>query len=324
LVLAQRKSGDRERTSKNVIFLCRKRPGDLINFIREKGYEVIELPETTIDDFTIGGSIEEEVEVIASLSQRHADRDNDLPDLVIDHYGIGWEYERAVRPFVNQIMVIDDLENRPHDCDILLDQNYSSKRYRYKELVPSHCEILLGPQHALLRPEFKETRHRLSSLKESKRFDPEQVLVFFGGSDPDNYTERALKILIQTGRYKPEVVIGTQHPARENIVELLKEIPGSKLHVQTPYMNEILERVSWYLGAGGSITWERMYLGVSGLVISIAENQKNIVSELSRDGFHIETNLSDLGTCILELDWARLEGMNQKCWEYMGFGAVSE
>ena len=317
LVLAKQKSKiNKENCEGNILFLCRKRPGNMIDFIRSQGFPVIELSSVKEDDFSIGGNMEEEIETIASLSKDSFLKNQTLPNLVIDHHGIGIEYEKKVRPFVKQILVIDDLEDRPHDCDILLNQNYSTNTNRYEGLLPKHCQKLLGPKYALLREEFYQTRKILQESYYTKEFDKKKVLLFFGGTDPENYTERALRILMKCGDFEPQVVVGKNHPAIQGLEKILSKIPNSSLFVQTPFMHKILSSVSWFLGSGGSITWERMYLGVSGIVLSIAENQKKIVSELAKDGFHIETNLETLEGYILKMDWTALERMNWKCWEY--------
>src|SRR5690554_1589336 len=82
--------------------------------------------------------------------------------LVVDHYALDTEWEKLLRPVADRIMVIDDLADRAHDCDILLDQNYYQNRERrYEGLVPPHCLQFLGPGFALLRPEFREARRNL-------------------------------------------------------------------------------------------------------------------------------------------------------------------
>ena len=98
--------------------------------------------------------------------------------LVVDNYALDIAWEQEMRPFVDEIFVIDDLANREHDCDILLDQNfYLAKENRYIGLVPEGCNLLLGPHYALLREDFyearKHLRHRNSKLQ--------NIVVFYRG-----------------------------------------------------------------------------------------------------------------------------------------------
>lgn len=100
--------------------------------------------------------------------------------LVIDHYGLDLRWERLVRPFVGSIFVIDDLADRRHDCDLLLDQNYyRGAESRYAALVPASCHQLIGPGYVILRPEFE----RLKATRERDRTTVRRILVNFGGVD---------------------------------------------------------------------------------------------------------------------------------------------
>ena len=69
--------------------------------------------------------------------------------IIIDHYGIdsNWEYMLRTRlsdSLLSKILVIDDLANRAHDCDCLVDQNYFGEvtDSRYMKLVPSSDNFL--------------------------------------------------------------------------------------------------------------------------------------------------------------------------------------
>jgi spore coat polysaccharide biosynthesis predicted glycosyltransferase SpsG len=74
--------------------------------------------------------------------------------MVVDHYGIGRPWQARVRAMASRILVIDDLANRDHDCDVLLDQNfYADMHERYARRVAGNCLQLCGPRYALLRPE---------------------------------------------------------------------------------------------------------------------------------------------------------------------------
>ena len=115
------------------------------------------------------------------------------PDwLMIDHYAIGAEWQRMVRPCCGRILVIDDLANRPHDCDILLDQNHTGQSGpRYGGLVPPQCRQLLGPRYALLKREYATFRQTMPPRDGAVR----RVLIFFGGVDHGNATGLSLEAL---------------------------------------------------------------------------------------------------------------------------------
>jgi len=294
------------------IFICRAHSTSLNDLVRKQGFTLHELPQAieplTSDCLGVAKlqDAEETKNVIQGLP--------DVPDwLIVDHYGIDEEWERELRPFVKRIFVIDDLANRPHDCDILLDQNYTHNWNRYEGLVPEHCRLFLGPEYALLRSEFITARQKLEQQGWSQ-FDPRKVFVFFGGMDPQNYTGRALKILRAVGDFAPEVVIGRGNVHREEIENEMQFFPEGHLHIQTNQMAEIMLRCSWYLGSGGSITWERMCLGLTGIVLPISEDQISLTEALVQDGLAFQVNcLDDIRNFDLEYFYKFLKQSNHLC-----------
>lgn len=202
--------------------------------------------------------------------------------LVVDHYALDVSWESALRPCVGRIMAIDDIADRHHDCDVLLDQNlYTGMQERYAGKVPAHCRQLLGPRYALLRDEFsgsrKQARPRSGQVK--------RVLVFFGGMDSENYTGRAIGALAELGgdTLQVDVVIGMQHPCREQIETLCKS-HGYHCHVQTKRMAELMVNADLAIGAGGSAMWERCCLGLPGLSICVADNQRQQIADAAEQG----------------------------------------
>ena len=82
---------------------------------------------------------------------------------MVDNYALDIQWKREIRPFADEIFVIDDLANRVHDCDILLDKNfYLNIEERYIGLVPGKCELLLG---AVMRPFGKNYMRHAGILK---------------------------------------------------------------------------------------------------------------------------------------------------------------
>jgi UDP-2,4-diacetamido-2,4,6-trideoxy-beta-L-altropyranose hydrolase len=201
--------------------------------------------------------------------------------MIVDHYALDVRWESIVRPNFKKIMVIDDLADRQHDCDILLDQNYyADMQTRYNGKVPSYCKLLLGPNYALLREEFRVLRDQAKV----RNGEVEKVLVFFGGVDANNLTSKAIEALaeVNTG-LKVNVVIGAQHPFKE-LIENACENYGYVCHVQTSYMAGLMAEADLAIGAGGSATWERCYLGLPTLTLCLAENQLRQILDAAEIG----------------------------------------
>jgi len=195
--------------------------------------------------------------------------DGALDWLVVDHYGLGETWERAMRQTAKRLAAIDDLA-RAHDVDLLLDQNeVADGDRRYAGLLPADARVLLGARYALLRPEFiAAPRERDGTLR--------RVLVSFGGSDPPNATSLALDALVRAGwtDRAVDVVIGRLHAQAEEIAVRCGAHESWTLHVQTPRLGELMSIADVALGAGGTSTWERCASGLPALVVTIAHNQR--------------------------------------------------
>lgn len=247
------------RAGGDIVFLCRKLPGNLGKEIRRRGFELIWVEGEGPDGHGMRGGI-------------------DL--LIVDHYDLDERWERSMRSLARRIMVIDDLANRPHDCDLLLDQNLlPALDTRYQGLVPDGCRLLLGPGYALLRDEFYR-----AAANVRERTGLTHLLLFFGGGDGDNLTARALRELRDTA-LTADVVIGASNPRHDEIAALCRADGGCyTLHVQTGRMAELMARADLALGAGGGSHWERCLLGLPALVVTVAENQRETTRLLHEKG----------------------------------------
>lgn len=205
------------------------------------------------------------------------------PDwLVIDHYGIDQRWESALRPLNCRILVIDDLADRKHNCDLLVDQNlYLDGATRYNQLIPAGTETLLGPKYAILRPEFALAR-RQAKVRQGTIHN---IFIFFGGMDLANFTLPVLAALtaLRLEKIQINVVIGQLHPAREAIESLCRK-HGYFCHVQTQKMAELILEADLAIGAGGSTSWERCCLGVPSLAFIAAPNQHALTLDADHSG----------------------------------------
>lgn len=202
--------------------------------------------------------------------------------LIVDHYALDVRWESQLRPSAKKILVIDDLADRFHDCDLLLDQNlYYDIDDRYRGKIPENCQLLLGPHFALLREEFARTRERSGPRIGNVR----RLLIFFGGVDEANYTGRVIEALSQlsTDHIHVDVVIGVSHPCRKQIEAKSNEC-GFRCHVQTSRMAELMAGADLAIGAGGTALWERCCLGLPALVICAADNQRAQIEEAACRG----------------------------------------
>lgn len=284
-------------------FICGDHLGNLNDWLQGKGIAVTVLSNASGID--VGTDAKQ---TISALSADRADW------MVVDHYGLGIEWEQRIRPFVKRILVIDDHTGRRHDCDALLDQNYAGEDGpRYGGLVPDDCRMLLGPSFALLRKEFGELRQKVS-----RRQSLENVLVFFTGGDDQGETLKAMRGVEIFGRLKRvDVVVGRSNPHNDAIKSKCDEQDWG-FHCQVDYMPTLISKADLVIGAGGSSNWERCALGVPALVAILADNQAMIAQDLDSAGVAINLGWAhsltpgDYAQALQAIDMRRLSNMSDK------------
>lgn len=196
--------------------------------------------------------------------------------VVVDHYGLDAKWERVWRSQTRGLVVIDDLADRPHDCDILIDQNLvPDMRGRYGSLVPPTTQLFLGPQWSLLRPEFL----RPLAPRRSPGAALDRLVVSFGGSDPTRETAKVARALAEVPEFADlsvEVFLHANHPSRLEVGTWLSRLPRARLLDFSIQIAANMAAADLMIGAAGSSTWERCALGLPGVMIVVAENQRDI------------------------------------------------
>lgn len=265
-------------------FLCRRREGDLIETIEARGFDCTILPAT---EDVLAGTESLGASMAVEIDQSRAVIASEAPDwLIVDHYALDAEWERAVTPASTRVMVVDDLADRPHACNLLLDQGLANRPARYMGLVPDDCRLLLGPAYALLRPEFRQLRSA-AEVRE-RTWPPARLLVNLGGIDIDNATRAVLETLAQSELPNSsviDVVMGRNAPHVDDVqVCATKSRFAVNVSVDVADMGDRILAADLAIGAAGTTSWERACLGLPSLLLSIAKNQLGVAEALSRSG----------------------------------------
>jgi len=276
----------------SVTFVTRKHLGHMVRHIEEAGHPVLclEAPpaegrSADPDDHRSWLGVAEEDDAEEVL--RVLDGKGPLEWLIADHYAVGERWESALRERAGSIAVFDDLADRQHDVDVLVDQTAGRRHEEYRPLVPDHAQLLLGPMYAPLRPEFARLRRRALARRRADP-QPQRLLVMMGGFDPDHATSLVLDRLGQ-GRLpastRLEVIMGPSAPALERVRAIASDMPWPTTVVVG--VSDIAERMAaadLAIGAAGTTSWERCCLGLPSLVMTIAENQSRIAEEIAQAG----------------------------------------
>lgn len=303
----------------NCEFICREHKGNLIQYIKNQGFNVYKLLTPEKSEGNKKNSISTHASWLGVSQEQDARNCEPILRqirpywLVVDHYALDENWEKMIRPYCKKIMVIDDLADRKHDCDLLLDQNISADQEKYQLLTPKNCQIFTGPKFALLRPEFEKWRkYSINRRKEGKI---KKILITFGGVDNENFTCKILEILYQSHLPKTieiTVVMGETAPHLNKVKELVKKIVNPiQVLVDINNMAEVMANSDLAIGAAGSTSWERCCLGLPSLVMILAENQKNSAVALTTAGHAILIKyLSELISTIQELLNTRQKVLN--------------
>lgn len=272
----------------DVTFLCRSDlPGNFNRWTEAQGFRLIPLPGASGNQIHGGYSdwfgvpVQREIEQVRTAIDGIGGADW----LVVDHYASNWEWERALKAVVGKTLVIDDLADRQHDCNVLLDQNYCKNlESRYHNLVPVGCVCLLGPHYALLRPEFAA----LAELTRSFVMPPRRVLTFFGGADTNSLTGMAVEALRMLKQDIPaleaDIVMGAANRHQPDLIERYSGIEWLRLHTQVTNMAELMHKADFSIGAGGGTLWERCLLGLPSVVVVASDNQRESCEALASAG----------------------------------------
>lgn len=305
-----------------IIFVCRQHSGNLINLL-EKEFNVIALTEHKLssnkninNDELTGRKMYEawlgctqKIDADQTIQALNKLGYNKIRWIIIDHYGIDEQWESHLKNHFRQsvpqlrIAVLDDLADRKHNANIIVDQNYTNKSdyNRYKNLIPDSCIELLGPHYAIMGPEYSTLRALLPKRKYMQR-----VIVFFGGTDTNSLALKALQALSEQrfAHLAVDVVVSAHSRDYSDITLLARKRHMTTIHSYLPSLACLMVQADLAIGAGGTTTWERACLHLPTLVVSIAENQTAASKALDRSGYvkfmgtHEEITQSDFSNAL--------------------------
>ena len=299
------------------VFFCRNHKGNSSSLIRDHGYQVILMDlvqgawsggvdhEAWVGDSQCGDARE----VIANVKRLGLSADW----LVVDHYGLDFRWERMLGEIFHNILVVDDLADRPHDCDILLDQNLPIDPVgRYEKLLPKSTQVLLGPRYALLNPAYALTRTRVRKQAGKVK----NVLISLGGTDPGNLTAAVIDSILAVsdhhgyGCIHLNVVIGPGFSGWAKKRQKYFYYKSITFHENVKILAFLMADADLMVGTAGTTTWERMTLNLPSITLVVAKNQRENGQALRHwnyakvmeclDGFDVEK--------FRDLFWSLLSG----------------
>ena len=319
----------KQYTQLRILFISRDLDGNINNIVEKNGYGLCLLPREhkkyKLQDYEKWLSVPKGMDVVQTIKFLEGE---EISLLVVDNYALDYKWENIVRPFVKAILVIDDLANRIHECDFLLDQTYGNNvGHRYDGLVPKKCKLFLGIEYVLLRDGFYRQRKLCQVRRQIQR-----ILVFYGGSDDTHETIKVLKGLqkLKQSSYKIDVVVGSSNIQKKQIEQMCKRLKKVTYYCQVNNMEDFIANADIALGASGGNTWERCALGLPAVVTITAGNQKEIALQVEKTGAikvigcSYDLSEKEYYHILLQLDKLPLEYMSRQAFALLGKSKLEE
>ena len=274
----------RKAVSADIFFICRDLDGNVAFLARESGFSVLLLPpaehKNDLSGYESWLTVTLEQDANDTIDAIFSSLEGDKADyIIVDNYAIDETWERRLRPFVKKIFVIDDLANRKHDCDFLLDQTYGIENTnKYIDLVPSKCVRFFGTSYSLLKSDYRKLRKEIDLI----RYKVQNVMVFFGGSDDTGETVKVLKA-IKYGKFNQYhfiVIVGESNPKKDFVKACCENLDNVEFHCQVENMEHYISISDIALASAGVNTWERCILGLPSIITMTADNQHEIVHQM--------------------------------------------
>ncbi len=222
--------------------------------------------------------------------------------VVVDHYRLDERWERDSRHWARYRVVIDDLANRKHDCELLLDQTLGRDPRAYSGLVPLRCVVRAGSDYALLRPEFARVR-TAALARRGGNTGVERLLISLGGTDVGGVTAAVLRaVAIAAAHCTLDVVIAPDAPSHAPVLRMARESSNVVAHVDPRNMASLMAAADLSIGAAGTTSWERCCVGLPSVVLVLAENQRYLAQNLVREEVAVlARDVADLGPELTRL-----------------------
>ncbi|WP_154140339.1 UDP-2,4-diacetamido-2,4,6-trideoxy-beta-L-altropyranose hydrolase [Photobacterium damselae] len=310
----------------SIYFACLPQEGDLISYVKQRGYDVVLLssplnPLIPINDsdykaWLLRSSKEDALDFIELVENA---------DIVItDHYSIGREWQSYVRKYLNCFIVaIDDLV-REHDADLIIDQTLGRLANEYS----GKARVLAGSQYAMLAPNFSGLRQEAISRTLSSNISP-KVLVSMGGIDKPNATLHVLQSLVEISRARLTVLLSPRSPNYASVKTWCEQYPNVFHKDFEENMAKLMMKHDIAVGAPGTTSWERACLGLPSILIPLAENQRTICEQLLLNDAIVCVSLEDIAEGLDEAyntildNWLSFVKANLKLCDGLGVKRIA-
>ena len=297
----KRQQAEQQKSNQEVLFVCHLSQGHMADLIKDQGFEILTVEQPL--------SVIEMRQILIELQQQHT-----IDWLIIDHYQINVHYQKQLKPLVKNVMVIDDLANRAHHCDLLFDQSLNRHPSDYQPwLTNNDCGIICGSQFALLREEFGQLKPMAKLIRQNFKAI-NKVLIAISATDPDNISGQIIAELEKlpandtSKNWQYTVVITSKSSHIQSLKQQVIQSPlNIALQIDVSNMAEIMLKHDIAIAAAGGAMLERCAMGLPSIIIGVVDNQDHNICELQKAkvAIHVmdKSELADkLNNTIIELE----------------------
>jgi UDP-2,4-diacetamido-2,4,6-trideoxy-beta-L-altropyranose hydrolase len=233
---------------------------------------VLEIPDSLKSEINQYGwdvtVIEKESEFLNELTGKEI--------VVLDGYQFDSDFQRQIKRRGCKLVCIDDFHNQHFYADLVI--NHAPDVTKDDYMGEIYTKYLLGPDYALLRPEFLE-----SKFYEKKKIsrDIKNIFICFGGSDSKNLTAKILS-WIPSKDYSVTVVLGNAYSHQDKLAETIEERPDLEISVKTSLsakeMRHELEKADLAVVPASGILFEVISARLPAISGYYIDNQQGIYS----------------------------------------------
>lgn len=194
--------------------------------------------------------------------------------MVVDSYYVTEEYLQEIRQYL-PVAYIDDLAAFAYPVDVLINYNIYGKKIDYAQLYQMQNrrlpKLLLGPEYAPLRKEFKEVKRKLQPEK------VKNIFVSTGGADHEHVARKLAEYLAaheKSNVYQYHFLLGAMNPDIMELRRIEKEFPELIiLHQNIRQMKKMMQSCDIAVSAAGSTLYELCACGIPTITYVLADNQ---------------------------------------------------
>jgi len=208
--------------------------------------------------------------------------------VVLDSYDFDSAYQKRIKEMGSKLVCIDDFHNQYFYADIVINHAPNITEAYYDG--EPYTEYLLGPDYALLRPEFLEST---SKKKENVPDKIKNIFICFGGSPAKNLTAKVLSWL-PSNDYSVTVVLGNTASHQDLLNKVIEERRDLEIilkdSLSAKEMKLELEKTDLAIVPASGILFEVISTRLPVISGYYTDNQKAIYKGFLEEGVIIDAN----------------------------------